>query len=322
MSTSISSFAELLAPVEQSAFFKTSWERQPLHICHRPAGFYDGLLTASDVEAAIVSGGLRYPAVQLAREGGFYPPEAFTRSTRSGGDVFAGIPDLDRLRAEYAAGATISLPGFHRAWKLLGELAAAIEAEFDHPVHTNVYITPGNASGFTPHYDTHEVFVLQIAGGKRWRIEKPPLPLPHRSQPFDPRSYRPSPPLLEVELSPGDLLYLPRGFVHSTVTTSDRASVHVTLGVTVYTWVELFAEWAQLSRHNPNLRRALPPAFASREGRPQPLGEQLRQAITELQQLTDYDTFLDGFSQRVRAGRARGQPDFDIDVTATPRASR
>jgi hypothetical protein len=317
MSAVIATFAGLLGPIEAKSFFEQNWEKAPLHI-ERSDDTYEGLVANGDVETVIASGGLRYPAIQLAKGGGFYPPEAFTRSLRSGGDVFTGIPVLDRIHDEYQAGATISLPGFHRAWKPLGVLAGAIEAEFDHPVHTNVYITPGSAAGFTPHYDTHEVFVLQIAGRKHWRIEKPPLHLPHRTQPFNPQSYVGSAPVLEVDLSPGDLLYLPRGFVHST-TTSDSHSVHVTLGVTVYTWVELLTEWAQLSRHSAKLRRALPPGFAGQEDIRQLLSDELRQVITELQRMIDYDTLLDGFSDRVRLASSQAQRGFNLDTSAARR---
>jgi ribosomal protein L16 Arg81 hydroxylase len=83
-------------------------------------------------------------------------------------------------------------------------------------VHANVCITPQNSSGFTPHYDTHEVLVLQIGGSKVWRIYDPPLKLPHRSQPFNAASHRLPPrprPRFELEMRPGDLLYLPRGYV-------------------------------------------------------------------------------------------------------------
>ena len=314
MSQSPASFAKLLAPMQSDTFFKRHWENEPLHICRSQPDFYASLLTSHDVEQAISSGGLRYPAIQIARGGRFFSPEAFTRTIRSGGDLFTGIPDLDRVRAEYEGGATISLPGFHRAWKPLGALAQAVEREFNHPVHTNVYITPGKAAGFTPHYDTHEVFVLQIAGTKHWRIENPPLRLPHRSQPFDSRAYKPSAPLLELDLAPGDLLYLPRGFVHSTMTISESASIHVTLGITMYTWVELLAAWAELSRHTPSLRRALPPGFAGRKDFGRSLAHGLRQAITELQQMTDYDTFLDSFSQRVRSAGSRIQQHFSVDA--------
>lgn len=313
MSGLILTFADLLAPVRPETFFEQNWENEPLHIQRSESSFYENLLTNRDVESAISSGGLRYPAIQLARDGGFFPAEAFTRNIRSGDDVFAGIPNLDRIRAEYQSGATISLPGFHRAWKPLGTLAAAIEEDFDHAVHTNVYITPGNAAGFSPHYDTHEVFVLQIAGSKRWRIHQPPVSLPHRSQPFDPRSYVPSAPLLEIDLTPGDLLYLPRGFVHTTAT-SDSFSVHVTLGVTVYTWIELLSDWIQLSKNAPNFRRALPPGFARREDIKQSLKDQLPRMITELQRMTDCDGLLDGFSHRVRSARAGMCADFYSDV--------
>lgn len=318
MSRRISTFPDLLAPVETETFFTRHWETEPLHIQRSESSYYEDLLTTADVEAAISCGGLRFPAIQLARDGGFLPPEAFTMNIRSGGDIFTGIPNLDRLRAEYQAGATISLPGFDRAWNPLGMLAAAIEEGFDHPVHTNVYITPGNAAGFTPHYDTHEVFALQISGSKRWKIHKPPLPLPHRSQPFDPRSYASSPPLLEVDLAPGDLLYLPRGFVHTTAT-SELASIHVTLGITVYTWVELLVEWAQLSRNRLSFRRSLPPGFAGHAEVRQSLGDHLRKLITELQPMTDYDTLFDGFSHRVRSAHTRMRGEFDSDVIVVGR---
>ena len=149
MTGRIETFADLLAPVRSETFFEQHRENKPLHIQRSESNFYDNLLTNGDVEAAISSGGLRYPAIQLAKDGGFFPDEAFTRNIRSGEDIFTGVPNLDRVRAEYQSGATISLPAFHRAWRPLGALVAAIEEDFDHPVHTNVYITPGNASGFT-----------------------------------------------------------------------------------------------------------------------------------------------------------------------------
>ena len=313
MAGRLSSFADLLVPVRPQRFFEQHWESQPLHVQRSQSDYYAQLLTNRDVETVISSGGLRFPAIQLARDGGFFPPEAFTRNIRSGGDIFTGIPDLDRIRAEYQSGATISLPGFHRAWKPLGMLAAAIETEFDHPVHTNVYITPGNAIGFSPHYDTHEVFVLQIAGSKRWRIHKPPVPLPHRSQPFDPQSYAPSAPLFELDLAPGDLLYLPRGFVHTTAT-SDSFSVHVTLGVTVYTWIELLTDWIQSSKNLVHLRRALPPGFARHDEIRLPLREQFPKFIAELQQITDFGELLDGFAHRLRSAHGEMRSEFDTDV--------
>jgi hypothetical protein len=306
-------FADLLAPIGQAVFFAEYWERQPLHIARGDAAFYRNLLTKTAIDALIASGGLRFPAIQLAQGGGFYPPEAFTRSLRAGEDNFTGIPDLVRIRAEYQAGATIALPGLQRAWAPLGDLTSAIEAELSHAVHANGYVSPGGAPGFLPHYDTHEVFALQIAGRKHWRIEPPPDPLPHRSRPFAPATYRPAPPCLEVELAAGDLLYLPRGFLHSTHT-SDSFSVHVTLGIAVYSWADLVAEWLHAAEGPAILRQALPPGFARDPALAGHLAARLAQALAEWPSPTQLAPAVERVCARVRSAPAPVPARFDADV--------
>ena len=37
----------------------------------------------------------------------------------------------------------------------------------------NAYITPESARGFEPHYDVHDVFVLQVSGEKHWSVHAP-----------------------------------------------------------------------------------------------------------------------------------------------------
>jgi ribosomal protein L16 Arg81 hydroxylase len=122
---------------------------------------------------------------------------------------------------------------------------------------------------------------------------------------------------MEVELAPGDLLYLPRGFVHSTATARE-SSLHITLGVTVFTWVELLAEWFQTSKAYPRYRRALEPGFAhDPEARARLKGE-LPEIIAELQKLADYDALIDSFARRVGSGAFRTAERFETEVTAQP----
>jgi hypothetical protein len=45
--------------------------------------------------------------------------------------------------------------------------------------------------------------------------------------------------VLDVTLAPGDTLYLPRGWLHE-AKTSDSDSLHLTIGVNVYTWLDAF----------------------------------------------------------------------------------
>jgi hypothetical protein len=85
MTGRLSSFADLLIPVRPEKFFERYWESQPLHIQRSESDYYAQLLTDRDVEAAISSGGLRYPAISLP---GFHrgrsarsPPQSRRSST-------------------------------------------------------------------------------------------------------------------------------------------------------------------------------------------------------------------------------------------------
>jgi hypothetical protein len=313
-------FAHLIAPVPVEAFFAQYWEAAPLHLRRGDKSFYDAVLTTAALDGLIASGNLRYPAIQLARNGAFFPAEAFTKTAKHGDEMFTGLPDIAQIDAEYRAGATISLPAFHRASPSVGALTAALAEYFDHAVHANAYITPGNAAGFTPHYDTHETFILQLGGRKHWRVYEPPLTLPHRSQPFAPQGYvPPAAPLLELDLEPGDLLYLPRGYVHTT-TTSESFSAHLTIGITVYTWLDLATELLQSCKTMPVFRKALPPGFASRGDGTTSLKAELVRLIDRAKTDADYDRTLQVFSHKVQTARFETGGSFHSDVVlAGPR---
>lgn len=101
-------------------------------------------------------------------------------------------------------------------------------------VGMNMYISPSfSSSGFPPHYDTHDIFVFQIFGKKRWRIYDSPEYLPNADNPFkssEHKNYFAETPSLEFDLEEGDVLYIPRGWVHNTFT-QEKESVHLTLGL-------------------------------------------------------------------------------------------
>ncbi|MGA2843661.1 MAG: cupin domain-containing protein [Steroidobacteraceae bacterium] len=305
----------LLAPINPEDFFRDYWERKPLHLSRKDPHYYDTVLNNGDLESIISYPDLRYPAIQLARDGGYLAPEAFTRDIKHGTEVFAAVADLERIQSEYRAGTTVVLAALQRLWMPVQELCAALENHISHPVHANAYLTPGGFPGFTPHYDTHEVFVLQIAGTKHWRVFDPPLKLPHRSQTFSPIGYNLPAPILEFDLNPGDLLYLPRGYVHAANAVGGH-SAHLTIGITVYTWVELIAELANAAKDMPALRAALPPGFAARAELKATLQQHLPQYLEQLRDNADFQRLIDGFVHRVTSARARPQPVFDSDIRA------
>jgi hypothetical protein len=61
--------------------------------------------------------------------------------------------------------------------------------------------------------------------------------------------------VLDVVLGPGDTLYLPRGWMHEALT-SDEDSLHLTVGVSVYTWVDAFRDALARCEDDAEFRRS------------------------------------------------------------------
>jgi ribosomal protein L16 Arg81 hydroxylase len=237
-----SALARLIA-VDPDEFATECWGRRPLvsRTAELPESFGD-LFSLEAVDELVSRRGLRAPFLRVARNGQTLPDSAFT----SGGGVGAGVSDQvndDKLLRLFADGATIVLQGLHRTWPAVGDFVSNLSEELGHPVQANAYVTPRQGQGFNDHYDVHDVFVLQVAGEKQWRIRPPVHVWPTRDQPWT--SYRArveaattAEPLLDVTLRTGDCLYLPRGFLHS-ATATEEVSAHLTLGVHPWTRVHL-----------------------------------------------------------------------------------
>jgi hypothetical protein len=141
--------------------------------------------------------------------------------------------------AEWERGATIVLQGLHLTRPAIGVFCRSLEDTLGHPAQANAYYTPRSAQGLPVHHDTHDVFVLQVAGEKRWLVYEPALELPLKYQRYSAELGRPGEVVEDRVLRPGDMLYLPRGWLHEALT-SDNDSLHLTIGVNVVTWLDAF----------------------------------------------------------------------------------
>ncbi|MDQ4081800.1 MAG: cupin domain-containing protein, partial [Actinomycetota bacterium] len=225
----------------------------------REPGRFDDLLSEADVEHIVCSTGLRYPAFRLVKEGARLDVRDYTEDVPWRPSPFSGTADVDRVLAEFEAGATIVLQALHLHWQPLAVFCRDIERTLGHPAQANAYYTPRSAQGLPVHHDTHDVFSLQIAGEKRWLVYAPVLSLPLKDQRYGPELGRPGELVEDVTLTPGDTLYLPRGWLHE-ATTSDTDSLHITVGVNVYTWRDaIAAALAECADDDVDFRRALAP---------------------------------------------------------------
>jgi ribosomal protein L16 Arg81 hydroxylase len=252
----------LLRPVEPSAFFADYWEKRPLTLFRGEEAYFRRVLSLEEMDHILSSDDLRHPSIQLVKNSVPLPPAQYTTEVEVKGVPVGGVIDRVRMFAEYQQGATVILDHLHRGWAPLARLCAGLERLFGHPMQTNVYLTPPGAQGFTAHYDTHDVFILQAAGSKRWRLYAAPVQLPLPNNPYPYPGPDPGKPTADFVLHAGDLLYIPRGHVHDAAT-SDSVSLHVTVGINTYTYADLFMEaLGVLCQRDVRFRRALPVGFA------------------------------------------------------------
>ncbi len=243
-------------------FAATHWSGRPLlsRRAELPADFAD-LLSADAVDELLSRRGLRTPFLRVAKEGQVVADSRFTGPGGAGAAVADQVRD-DRVLELFLDGSTLVLQGLHRLWPPLVAFGAALSRDLGHPVQVNAYVTPPSNRGFSAHYDVHDVFVLQVAGEKRWVVHPPPYPQPLRSQPWTDRAdavaaATSEPPLLETVLCPGDALYLPRGFIHAAQALGGT-TIHLTVGVHPITRYDVAGALLELAADDEALRGSLP----------------------------------------------------------------
>ncbi|MFI8007613.1 JmjC domain-containing protein [Streptomyces sp. NPDC086010] len=137
-------------------------------------------------------------------------------------------------------GATLVINDLELMSEPLGDLCRQLTAETGQGVTMGAFVTPADATGLSPHYDPESVLLVQTYGSKVWRLHESsePSPLEHeryvRLSPEDEERVSTRSPDMEVTLQAGDVLWIPRGWLHGSATTGEP-SLHVTVGFTPYT---------------------------------------------------------------------------------------
>lgn len=239
-------------------FVEQYWERRHFVLKRGSRHHYDDLLTLGGLDELVYVTAQADPrsGIRLVRT----DPDGVSTSLAPPHDD-NGAPDIHKIYRSFRRGYSVVVNGVHRRRSTIATLCRSLETTFRHPVGANVYLTPGGNQGFRPHVDTHDVLVLQIHGTKRWQLGSPPYALPLvDAPPADPTFDAAS---SSVVLEPGDLLYVPRGCLHAAIA-DDRSSLHITVGIHAYRWLDLVKEVVEiLAEDDIELRRALPSADIS-----------------------------------------------------------
>lgn len=244
-------FQELIRPYKGEDFLAEFWERQPLCIKRENPAHYGKLLDRSDLHRLLAFTWVNRRDARIVKDGDSDPERTIFDDE--------GRASALALMAAYADGYTIVLNNLQSRHREVSFLCRGLEIFFRQPIGANIYLTPARASGLRPHFDDHDAFILQLEGSKDWRLYGRAAEQPLRGQHFDIDASGLGDPNQVVRLEPGDLLYLPRGLVHSAQST-ETSSLHLTLGLSSFCWNDLFKEALALRAQNElPLRLSLPP---------------------------------------------------------------
>ena len=296
----IGNLEALLAPWPEALFDEHFAEKKRLHLTASDRGRAVSLLPWDTINRLIESDRQTPSAFKLRREGSLVPAGMYAR---------AGTRERVRasaLRSLFAQGASIVIEHVEELVPQLGRLAASLERRLGCTAWINAYLTVGKTGALEPHYDTHDVLIVQIYGRKRWRSFGSSTPVPIVPSP---RGAKYEAPIWEDWLQQGEVLYLPRGEAHA-ATAAEEPSVHLTIGLEPRRGVDLLDWLREKAAEEALFRTDLPREEAALRAHETRLKNRLHALVDDL----NVAAFLEADDQR----RA---PQTLVDLNLTGRLS-
>lgn len=224
-------FDALFADIGADRFFADVWGKHPARFELRSIDFAQICSLTGPLEIERLAG--------LARDGA----QAWLSNDYVAHSVFPVTPTT--ARQYFEIGATlyflnVPIPA------LTDAVADALGAPRDRLI-ASLFLTP-TGCGASPHFDKNENFTIQLTGQKCWTVaDTPTVTNPHKGYFFD----RPIPPALQRlgmtstrpptgtshTLTPGTMLYVPRGTAHST--RADQPSWSLNISYTGLMWADV-----------------------------------------------------------------------------------
>ena len=224
---------DILHPITAAQFRAEHEGRQPLHI-PAPEGSskrelltwdaFNGLLNQSNVWDS--------ERLQLMRHDEAVPPEQYCRRKRAP-EGLIWRPSPAKVEVFLSAGASILANDVMTLHSPITHAGVALGDALAAEVGASVFCSFKGGRAVATHYDVHDVFAVQTEGEKVWNL--------YEGRVIDPVGYPPGLTQADfnkdrgrlvstVTMKPGDVLYMPRGVYHDTVT-PDQASLHVSFTV-------------------------------------------------------------------------------------------
>lgn len=207
------------------------------------------LLSLDDVDLLLTGSGLRRPFVSLVENDRIISEDHYCRRIRIGAVTVPDFVHSGKVIDHVRSGATMILQGLQRYWPPVARLCREAEARWGYACHANAYLTPANAQGFAEHEDGHDTLLIQTYGAKKWTVGQQPVGALSDLREDGGR--------WTFTLAAPAALYIPAGTLHAGATAGEP-SLHVTIGMTPWTWERAARQIIDLALGSLDLSGRLP----------------------------------------------------------------
>lgn len=245
------SFDSAMSGVGRDVFLESYWSRR---FGHFPGSVdrFAGLFDWEDLNQILRNQGFDSARLRMYRDG----KAIDSRQYLTQGHARMRLKPASLLNL-LADGATLILDSVQDVAPSVGDLARSFEEVLQADTVVNLYAAWSTRHGFDLHWDEQDTTILQLAGHKRWQVFAPT-----REHPLAGEADKPSrpagDPIWEGTLSPGDVLYLPRGWWHAVLPVGEP-TLHLTVTTVPACGIDLLS-WLveRLQKRHAVVRRNIP----------------------------------------------------------------
>jgi ribosomal protein L16 Arg81 hydroxylase len=240
---------KIIGPIGKNNFLEDYFEKKPL--LQKQANVLTDIFSLADFDSYLIAGeGILQDLVRITFKGSPINIPAYSGQATT---------QREFVLDQFKSGATLKIEDLDSRHVEIAKLCKDLESAFGGYAFAKPFLTGAGFPGLSAHFDTTEVFVVQLEGRKTWKVwnkivENPTLPMQQKLNEPDLGAA-----VIETILEPGDILYIPAGSPHS-AKCLDEHSLRIAFGLQPIKIFEVLEGYLRLmSEHMPELRKNIYP---------------------------------------------------------------
>jgi ribosomal protein L16 Arg81 hydroxylase len=234
----INRLSEIFENIQEDDFVKNYLGKKFCILKGKDPHRFDDIFSWKTINHILNTQRLEYPRIRVVKNGSLIEEDCYMQKIKSRRGAVIPVIESGKISEEIYSGATLILDAVNDIHEPVNKFVSLFERYFSEYVQANAYTAVSDSQGFDLHWDSHDVFVVQITGKKYWLVYNPTRIHPMHDD-IEPSLIAPTEkPVWEGYLNAGEILYLPRGWWHE-ARPMNSETIHLSIGINHKTGIDL-----------------------------------------------------------------------------------